>query len=152
MNRPAAWNFKAILVGFAADFFGSQIGHGIVATPLVMALVQSGVPEQQIEQRLFAMPMALLFFMIVGLIFTTIGGFVAAHVAGRDELPHAAATGILSLVTGLIFLLFMPQTPAWYNAIAAVLIVPCAVLGGVIRSKQPRREKPTSGKPPIPEP
>lgn len=152
MNRPASWNFKAILLGFAADFFGSQIGHGIVAIPIVTALVQSGVPEQQIEQRLLTLPTALFFFMIVGLIFTTIGGFVAAHIAGRDELPHAAATGILSLVTGLVVLSLMPQTPVWYNAISAVLVVPCAVLGGFIRSKQPRREQPDSGQPPIPEP
>ena len=152
MNRPTGWNFKAILSGWATDIFGSQIGASVVAVPMAMGMTQNGASPQQIEARLLNEPVALILFMIVGLIFTTTGGFVSAHLAGRDEVRHATATGVLSLVFSLAVMAFTPRLPIWYMVVATLLVVPCAALGGFIRSKQPTHEKPDSGNPPIPEP
>ncbi|MDF2440259.1 MAG: hypothetical protein JWN98_1243 [Abditibacteriota bacterium] len=152
MNRPTGWSLKAILLGWATDAFGSQIGTSLVAVPMALQMTQSGLSPQQIEARLLNEPIALILFLIVGLIFTVTGGFVAAHSAGHNEVRHAAASGALTLAFHLALISFTPRLPNWYLALGLLLVVPCSMLGGYIRSKQPTLENPDADNPPIPEP
>ena len=81
------------------------------------------------------------------------GGYVAAHLAGRDEIPHAAACGILSLLIGVVFLVVLKvDVPLWFNLLSFLLIIPTALLGGSLCANRPDSDAETGGYPPIPEP
>ena len=61
-----------------------------------------------------------------------LGGFVAARLAKEKELKHAGLVGVLSIVTGLLphILGSSVREPLWYSAIAYMLTLPVAMLGG----------------------
>lgn len=151
MQKPA-WNFKAIFLGFAADFLSSQVFGIAVTIPLAAALAARGLNAQQIEREITVLPAALVFLFLIGLMSTVIGGFVAAHIAQRDEMKHAAGTGALSTLSAALVILALQQFPLWYNALSLLLVMPCALLGGYICAKRPRNEDGKPTHPPIPEP
>jgi hypothetical protein len=91
-----------------------------------------------------------------GLLCTTAGGFVAAHIARGKEMRHAFATGLFSLVTGLLFSAAASDaSPLWYKLISSLLVIPCALLGGYLRTGIKRSDiqpQPSISQPPIPHP
>ena len=69
--------------------------------------------------------------LTIGLLFTLSGGFLTAHVAPRFELKHAFVMGAASVFLSLIISGFHVQNQ--YYAIAILLAIPAALLGGYLQ-------------------
>jgi predicted MFS family arabinose efflux permease len=68
-----------------------------------------------------------------------IGGYITARIATRQHVVHAAALGIVTLVFGVAAsILTWSRAPAWFHLATLAVIVPAALLGGVIRVFQLR--------------
>ena len=70
-------------------------------------------------------------FAVIAVVFTVLGGYVAARVAGRGWLRHALPVGVLSLFAGILLARLAP-TPVsnWLQALTVLLPVPLALAGG----------------------
>ena len=155
MKRPTSWNIKAILVGFVAEFFGAIIVAVVIFIPVASIMSARGASEEQIEHVLWVQLPFLLCWLVLYSLLAVFGGFVAAHIAGHDEMWHAAAKGALIIAVGIASFFLLPddKSPAWFDALSSMLVLPCSILGGYLRSKWPRRESPQAPThPPIPEP
>jgi hypothetical protein len=78
--------------------------------------------------------------LAAGLLLTCGGGALAARLARRRELTHAAAAAALSVAfgTGLTIFGVGFRTP-WYLGVAYVLVFPVALLGGWMGQRWNRR-------------
>ncbi len=74
--------------------------------------------------------------LLLAVIYATLGGYVAAHVARRAEVNHALALGVC---TALV-VLFVPALaasaaePVWYRIILALIFASAPILGGRLRA------------------
>jgi hypothetical protein len=71
---------------------------------------------------------------LYGVVFAVLGGILAGTVAGRRPLAHAAAVGAVILAGALISLIASRASePRWSQLVAALIIAPSALLGGLLR-------------------
>lgn len=79
----------------------------------------------------------LLFMLSYSLLFSVLGGYVAAYIAGRKEIQHAFALGVLQLTMGIMATVqFFDTAPLWFHVACMSLIVPANVAGGWLRLMQ----------------
>jgi hypothetical protein len=79
----------------------------------------------------------LLFAMSYSLLFSILGGYVTALIAGRSEVKHAFILGVLQLLMGMMATIkFWDTAPAWYHISFLTLLIPANLLGGLIRLRQ----------------
>lgn len=81
---------------------------------------------------------APLAFMIgsalCGMLFAGLGGYVAARLAGRRPLTHAAALALVIAFGAGISIVTSPRGDAvWSQVTAMFLMAPSAILGGLVR-------------------
>jgi hypothetical protein len=70
------------------------------------------------------------------MIYTVIGGFIAAWLAPEAPMRHAVILGLIGLVpggAGVIAAAGMDLGPLWYPIAIALTGLPCCCLGGVLR-------------------
>jgi hypothetical protein len=92
------------------------------------------------DQPMFEPGLCLL-ALAYRIVYTVVGGYIAARYAPRAPMGHALALGVVGLVlggTGAIATIPMHLGPAWYPIAIAVTALPCAWLGGVLY-QMPRR-------------
>ena len=78
------------------------------------------------------------------IVYTVIGGYIAARFAPYSPMHHALALGIVGLVPGVggaIYAISRSDLgPSWYPIALAIVGLPCCWLGGVIyRARHPER-------------
>lgn len=123
-------NVAAIVTGWLTDTLTSLVFGGIVAS----IVGGDGASEDEIVARMNDSLGLLLSTFAVGLAFTAIGGYVAAAIAKQRPIPHAAAVGVLSLLTSLSLSLAGPSDgPLWLQLAGYALTIPMAVFGGWFR-------------------
>lgn len=149
-------NIKAIVLGWIVDFAGSFVMGGLIGIVIAASLVSSGVRPEQIAERITESPLMAL-GLVSGVLMSTLGGWVAASIARRDEVVHGAVTGLLSVAMYWLVIrsLSGAASSAWYDLVATVLAIPCATLGGYLRGRKHMRDLGTArniAAPPIPEP
>lgn len=73
-------------------------------------------------------------------LFTVLGCYVAARLAGRQPMLHAMLLGVISFLLSLLGVVVAHQNhfgPGWYPVALAAATLPCAWLGGwLARSQQ----------------
>lgn len=119
----------AIVFGWVADVFGSSLA----AIPLLAAFGVDPADAEGLE-RLWTSLSYLVSSLVVGLVFTGVGGFVAAHFAKGEELNNAFVVGVVSASSNAIFSMGTPL-PLAYVAIGVAGSVPAALLGGYLRAR-----------------
>jgi hypothetical protein len=150
-------NIKAILIGWITDLAGSFVTSILIGIVISVSLISGGTRPEQIAERMTNSPLMSI-GLLLGLMMSTVGGWVAANVARRDEVAHGVATGLLSIVMYWLLTRSLSggTSPAWYDLAATLLTIPCAALGGYLSSRKRSREiGPAQGDsplPPIPEP
>lgn len=128
-------SLKAIAIGFLTDIGSTLVfgfAFGLLATMLLMSSGQ-GVEELRnfTTTTVFRVVMPL-----VGLLFTGLGGYVAARIAKQAEMENAFAMGIASALFGILSLVLSPVTSSlWIEGLAIFLTVVCALAGGYVRMK-----------------
>jgi len=79
----------------------------------------------------------LLFTMSYSLLFSVLGGYATALIAGRSEIKHAFILGALQLLMGIMATVkFWDTAPAWYHLSFLLLLIPANLLGGQLRLMQ----------------
>jgi hypothetical protein len=79
----------------------------------------------------------LLLMMAYSLLFSVLGGYVAALVAGRKEISHAFVLGVLQLIMGIVATIKLFDTaPLWWHLTFLLLLIPANVFGGLLRIAQ----------------
>lgn len=72
------------------------------------------------------------------ILFTVVGGYVAARLAPNTPLRHAVILGLIGLLPGIggvIAASGMELGPLWYPIAIAVTGLPCCWLGGVLHNR-----------------
>lgn len=115
----------AMLLSLALDVFGSFV--------LVSAFgvrLSEGMTPEQIEAAVKEVTQRGS-FMLAGFLYggatTVFGGYIAARLARAYPYFNALAIGALGIVLGL---LLKSEAPWWFDALAWLLSIPAAVLGG----------------------
>lgn len=84
----------------------------------------------------------LLFMLSYSLLFSVLGGFVTAYIAGRKELQHALALGVLQLTMGIMATIqFFDTAPLWFHVACMSLLVPANIAGGWLRLTQKQGQR-----------
>jgi hypothetical protein len=77
------------------------------------------------------------------IVYTIVGGYVAAKFAPYEPMRHALALGVVGLLPaagGVIVAINSDLGPVWYPVALALVGLPCCWLGGVLyRAKHPER-------------
>ncbi|MFC1613914.1 hypothetical protein ACFL5K_01305 [Gemmatimonadota bacterium] len=150
MSTKRKFSIKAVIVGWLVDVLGSQIFGGILGVVAGVILVTKGTIDQETMQAYFSNSVWFLTVgFILGLCFTMLGGYLAARIAKFAELKHALGVGILSLVTGSLFVLLTGANPGstWLLLAALILTVPAALLGGYLRMVTAKGKEPSTEAP-----
>lgn len=150
-GREKRTKVKAVLLG-ALVYLTGVIIIALTGTLLgAMAAYnasQRGDSQQQVMVQFWnsvSAPGFLLICLSVAVVFTLLGGYVAAR-ASADSRPallaRALPVGLLSLFTSILFTLFAPVlVPVWFLSAALLLPIPLALaggyLGGVRRASAP---------------
>lgn len=78
----------------------------------------------------------MLGFVIYGMVFAGLGGYVAAWLAGRRPVSHAAAVAIILAVLAAVSLVAtLGNGVIWTQVLAITLMAPAALAGGVLRQR-----------------
>lgn len=113
---------KPIIYGVLTDTIGTIVGGVII----VISLLVGGIPAEEISSRLDTF-FWLTLGLVVGLVFTVLGGFVAGRTAKQSEVLHG---GIVGGVGMLAFFIPGESLPVWYHIICFVGMVPAGMGGG----------------------
>lgn len=74
---------------------------------------------------------------LYGVVFALAGGYVAARLAGRNEIAHASAVACILAVIATVSLVAQPGHGSLWSQIAALgFMTPAVVFGGVLRARQ----------------
>lgn len=67
------------------------------------------------------------------IVYTILGGYIAARLAPHSPVGHALALGVIGLLPAIAGAIAMQDMgPAWFPISLILISVPCAWLGGVI--------------------
>lgn len=119
-------------MNIARSILAVVVGYLIFALSAVAFFQISGQPPHQ------AAPMPIMLGSIaVGMIFALLGGYVAARLARRRPFAHGVAVAaVLALGAAISLLNTLGKGAIWSQVAALVLMTPCAVLGGWLRSRK----------------
>jgi hypothetical protein len=79
----------------------------------------------------------MLFMMSYSLLFSILGGYVAALIARRKEMLHAFVLGLLQLAMGIVATIYFFDTaPLWWHLTFLALLIPANLFGGWLRLAQ----------------
>lgn len=124
--------FKAVIAGAFVDNLGTMFSVSL----LIMALSLTGLQESEVAGRLKSLS-GLLLTLIIGLGWTILGGYTAARMAKRDELPHGALVAVVGVVIALVFR--EEGIPVWFEIIGLVCMLPAGMAGGSLAKKRNAR-------------
>ncbi len=99
--------------------------------PLLLRAFPETLPG---PEALSSNPWARALEFAYGLMSVAAGGYVAAYIARRRPVQHAAAMGILQSGLTIMAMLSPTATHAarWVWIVTAILTIPAAVVGGVV--------------------
>jgi MFS family permease len=123
--------FIAMLLSLALDVVGAVLLHSVFGP----SLSEDMTPEQ-LKAAVEAMQQGtgfLLASLLYGTATTVFGGYVAARLARAYPYFNALAIGVLGIVLGLML---ASDSPGWYDALAYLVSVPAALLGGHLHQLQ----------------
>ncbi|MBI4684424.1 MAG: hypothetical protein HY755_04410 [Nitrospirae bacterium] len=125
-------SIKAVIIGLLVDIGGTfafSFVFGILAALLLLATERDIKELETISET----PGFLVPSLFVGLLFTSLGGYVAGRIAKQAEIKNAFALGMTSATLGVMFMIFLPDAkPIWLDFAGLSLIIPFALIGGYV--------------------
>jgi len=101
---------------------------------LTMRMFPDALPDQAAMNR---NAWVKLFMLIYTLVCVACGGYVTAWMARRSEARHAVIMGVIeAAMTVWVISELRGHAPLWSGIVGAVLVVPAAWYGGMIRVKR----------------
>ena len=133
---------RAVLVGGVVDLFGTIMAGFVLMNAYAITRIAGGaLTLEDLErnggldflQMYLGDSLVLVANLLLGLLMTAVGGYVAARLAG-GVLPlfHGLLAGVASLVGGFVFFGGGggAELPGWMLVLGYLLHLPAAVLGG----------------------
>jgi hypothetical protein len=123
---------KAVLWGIVTDLGVTFLAIMVLTALLGVGAGRENLSEEEARQLLestFQQPGYMLLGSALGLLATTLGGYVAAKLAGVAPLLNAACVGLFGVILGL---LSIGHSPLWFALLSIVLTPPAAIAGGVL--------------------
>ncbi|HAS53039.1 MAG: hypothetical protein A2X56_12055 [Nitrospirae bacterium GWC2_57_13] len=117
---------KAVVLGFLADVGATAIVVVVLVVAAFFMYPEAYANEEQIE-ALFSTTGVLVFGLVIGLLCTMLGGFVAGSIAKKAHYLNSGLVGGLGVLLGVAF---VGQSPLWYDVVTFITIIPAAMLGG----------------------
>ena len=128
-------------MGWGGVIFGAIVGgvlsvveSSVIAIPFVKSMPKS--PEEAVEvmKALMASQSFLMADLGASMLCMAVGGYVAAGSERSSGLKQGAAAGFLLLGFVWAMSIFTPRAlPGWYSAASLWLVVPAAIIGGILR-------------------
>ena len=131
-------NLKAIILGFIADIaatFIFSVALGILTATVLSVKGYQGSALEDEMMRFITGPVYIAVSVVIGMMFTWMGGYIAGRISKKGEYFHAGAVG------GLGVLLSLPsigQQSLWLALAGLLLPIPVAILGGDAAQKYNR--------------
>jgi putative membrane protein (TIGR04086 family) len=127
---------RPIIVGVVVDYIATYAGiYAYFFIYLAKEWSKQGeVTYEQITEYM-ASPEGLMISFTIGVLGTALGGFVAAHKAGKLEIKHGALVGVCSLLVSFIQQSLEEESlplPEWFRFLSVLAIIPAGALGGFI--------------------
>lgn len=139
-DRPVGSPVKAVIFGVLVDILGTTAMSFVVMVVYGIFLASRGAGQQEIEQaasQLDPLSGMGLFISALGCVFSFLGGYVCARVAGQAEMKWAAVVAAISLAFGVIVGL-----QAYSLAMNLLLAAPATafvLIGGYAGARRNRR-------------
>lgn len=123
---------SCVLLGLVADILFTFVGGFALGFAFGAG---AGSPEAAAARMQEFDAIAAIF--AIGFTGTTLGGFVAARTAKQAPLANGVALGVALLGIGVLVGEdpIMASMPAWYRIACWALVIPCAVLGAKLASR-----------------
>jgi MFS family permease len=131
VNEIRSLSIKAVIIGLLVDIVGSFVAMFFISVIAGFIFTSKGLTQEQIVSELSQSSTFMNIMLFTGFLFTFIGGYVTALIAGREELRHAFVMGLASFIFGVIFTL--GQDDGWGMEIISLFVIPFALLGGYLR-------------------
>jgi putative membrane protein (TIGR04086 family) len=127
---------RPIIVGVVVDYIATYAGiYAYFFIYLAKELSKQGeITGEQITEYM-ASPEGLMIGFTIGVLGTALGGFVAAHKAGKLEIKHGALVGACSLILSFIEQSLQEESlplPEWFRFLSVLAIIPAGALGGFV--------------------
>jgi putative membrane protein (TIGR04086 family) len=140
-------SIKGALIGGIVDVVSSVVLAMPISIYEVAKLDLSNVPKDQAgsmaASALHANASLHAAELAIGLCCSMLGGYVAARLAGHDELLNGAASALLCVVLGLVTVgLGMDKNPLWAQFLLFVASPVFGLIGGYLRLRQTHRVQP----------
>ncbi|MEW9699112.1 hypothetical protein [Paenibacillus sp. SI8] len=126
------FHFLGVLLGLCVDNLGTFISSALIGS----IYFASTTVDENDWSRIYSNIGLLLVFMVVGLFWSFLGGFVAAKVAKRAEYFNASIIGVIGAAIGFDSMLTSHDSPLWYDLTGFIIIVPVSLLGGYVALKK----------------
>ena len=131
---------EAILIGTLVDYLTS-LPLGLILI-IVLSLKNSvrfwDESSSQALDAMTATPEFMAWALVLGMMCTVFGGYVAANKAGCRHAQHGAFVGLASLLIGFFFYLSPPPEvplPQWYEMVGVLVAIPSGATGGWLASR-----------------
>ena len=126
----------AIISGFLFDTVGSTVTGFLYGIAWAIFKVATGTSAKDIsspayvQEHLYNDPLSITFLLMIGLLFTVMGGALTGWLApASSRLLNASIVGGIDIVLGL----FMASSlPIWYNVVSFIMCIPCALAGAYL--------------------
>lgn len=122
-------SIKGITIGIFCDLFLSLIlGIGLTIAFVDRSMLNQ--PPEIFEAALLELGNSTLYLitcLVLGLLVTVFGGYIAARIAKKAQYINSGLVGLAGIIIGI----FMADgLPLWFSTISFLSIIPAALLGG----------------------
>ncbi|MEW9701960.1 hypothetical protein [Paenibacillus sp. SI8] len=122
----------AVVIGIVVDMLGTMITSSIFT---VIYVLTNHLDIYNIK-ALYNNNLYISLCMIIGAIFSVLGGFVAARIAKQSKLMHSSIIGLACELLGIYTILFGKSIlPTWYHVIGFIITIPLTLYGGFLGIK-----------------
>lgn len=130
-RSPKNFSIKAVIYGLLLDIIGTNAASFLIWIVVSTISAIAGSRPEDMTAAFSSSGSLFGISLAIGLLCTISGGFLTAHIAKKLELKHAFVMGSLSAFTSLIVEGVQVQNE--YQAMALLLTIPAALLGGYLR-------------------
>ena len=127
---------RPIIVGVVVDYIATYAGtYAYFFIYLTKELSKQGEVTEETIRNYMTSPEGLIIGFVIGALGTALGGFVAAHKAGKLEIKHGALVGLCSLILSFVEQSLQEEStplPEWFRFLSIAAIIPAGALGGFV--------------------
>ena len=137
-------SIKGVVIGAIADIGGTNVWAFFLTLYLIFSYHLLSIPPNELANEISSIirgdPLIFSLNLLMGSLFSILGGYVPAHIAKRNELLNGALSSFLCVLLGLYSIVSGTAFDSlWLHLVSLVLSPALALLGGFLKSKQRSR-------------